>query len=301
MGPAVARRFRRTGIGAALAARRAPARWDLVSEGLASFRARFPVPPADDRPIFALGSSWRSGSTLLQRLLVSDDGVHLWGEPWARTDPIRSLAEGLAGITETQPEPGTLWSPALDGDERLADQWIANLSPAPEAVVEAHRDFLRRFLAPPRAGQRWGCKEVRLGVEHAEYLRLLFPAAGIVFVHRDPYEQWRSYAAFRNWYRRWPHDPVATPGQFGRMWHDLVAGFHERGAAAGVLVVAYADLVSGAAVDRIEEHLGVRVDRSVLGNRVGSSVPGGSAGSPAPRPAALRRAVAPLAADLGYG
>lgn len=33
-------------------------------------------------PIFLLSAGWRSGSTLLQRLIMSDARVLIWGEPY---------------------------------------------------------------------------------------------------------------------------------------------------------------------------------------------------------------------------
>ena len=35
----------------------------------------------NEEPIFLLSAGWRSGSTLLQRLIMSDSNVLIWGNP----------------------------------------------------------------------------------------------------------------------------------------------------------------------------------------------------------------------------
>ncbi len=37
-----------------------------------------------DEPVFILATSWRSGSTLLQRVFCTDPSLLLWGEPFGR-------------------------------------------------------------------------------------------------------------------------------------------------------------------------------------------------------------------------
>ena len=51
-----------------------------------------PADPADDAPIFLLSAGWRSGSTMLQRLLMSDPGVLIWGEPYDECGLVQALA-----------------------------------------------------------------------------------------------------------------------------------------------------------------------------------------------------------------
>ena len=39
-----------------------------------------------DEPVFLFSAGWRSGSTLLQRLIMSDASIFVWGEPMTIVD-----------------------------------------------------------------------------------------------------------------------------------------------------------------------------------------------------------------------
>ena len=52
--------------------------------------------PDTEAPIFVLASGWRTGSTLLQRILVTDPDVLLWGEPLGDLGLLSNIAEMLA-------------------------------------------------------------------------------------------------------------------------------------------------------------------------------------------------------------
>jgi hypothetical protein len=70
----------------------------------------------------------------------------------------------------------------------------------------------------------------------------------------------------------------------------------------GALLIRYEDLIQQPAVaDEIERHLDIRVDRKVLAERVGSADER-KAGQPIGTLERwlLRRATAPVAAELGY-
>ena len=58
------------------------------------FDKKWNVPPIEQggKPVFALASIWRSGSTLLQRLLCSDPDILLWGEPYGDAGFLPGLA-----------------------------------------------------------------------------------------------------------------------------------------------------------------------------------------------------------------
>ena len=61
----------------------------VLSSPAQVFEEEFP-----ESPIFLLAAGWRSGSTLLQRILVTDPSVLLWGEPFGEM----ALASGLATL-----------------------------------------------------------------------------------------------------------------------------------------------------------------------------------------------------------
>ncbi len=156
----------------------ASAVWRPIEAGLQAIRKRWPDlgDDYDDDPIFVLAAGWRSGSTMLQRLLVGP--CFIWGEPFGHAGLIDSLAEPIRCFTAMWPEKHHFYR-GQDGD-KLARSFIANLYPAMEDLLRAHRGYFERLFAEParRAGaSRWGLKEVRLDVDHAVYLQWLFPRA----------------------------------------------------------------------------------------------------------------------------
>lgn len=256
-----------------------------------------------DKPVFLLSAGWRAGSTLLQRLIMSDPTVLMWGEPYDECGPVQRMAEMLKAF-----RPG--WPPQEyyhSGTKPRSGDWVANYHPDADALRRAHRAFFDAGFAEParQAGaERWGFKEVRLGVEHAHYLRWLYPASKLVFLYRNPLESYQSYCRFgRSWYDLWPEKPIFTPRAFGRLWRELTEGFLREAPALGAVLVRYEDLVSGspALLQRIEAGLEVRLDPSVLRQKVGSSERGGEqAWVSRLEKTLLRKAVSPVAEKLGY-
>lgn len=286
-------------------------RWLAQGAGIATGSAELerlaPGDPATDgeEPIFLFSAGWRSGSTLLQRLVMSDTRVMVWGEPYDECGPLQALSGTVSAFRPDWPPPEYYH----DGrrPECLSEDWVANLFPGLGDWRRAHRAFLDTLFAQParRAGlERWGVKEVRLGVEHALYLRWLYPKARFVFLYRNPYSAYRSYCRYgRNWYDVFPDRPVFTPGVFGRHWAALMRGFLDAPRELGCLLVRYEDLLADPAVlDRLERHLDVRVDRALLGGeKVGTSERAGAHASVSRLEHwLLARAVNPIAADLGY-
>lgn len=257
-------------------------------------------------PIFLLSAGWRSGSTLVQRLISSASGMLLWGEPYHRCRYIQCMAAALKPITEGWPGPEMLLG--SQDASRLSESWIANLYPDFNDLHLAHRAFLDSLFCEPavrRGYKRWGLKEVRFGRDEIAYLRWLYPNARFVLLIRDPRHAWRSYRG-KIWYISWPDQPVYTVATFTRIWHALAADFLAEAAAKDVLLIRYEDLVQGGeAVDALEAHLDVQVDRGVLSNRVS----GAQGAKKSPRPSAgmealenwlTKRLAGPAARRLGY-
>ena len=251
-----------------------------ITTGLAALTKRFdPIPPPDgNAPIFMLASAWRSGSTLTQRLLVSSNEILMWGEPYDHSSLIRRLAESMAPFDERWPPDPYIVDP---DDPPSADKWIANAYPDPDYLVSAHRAFFDRLFADAahEAGyHRWGLKGVRLSGEHARYLKLIYPDARFVFLHRNPYDAFLSYRLLHDirthsywWYHRWPDDQVSTATRFGEIWSNLTESFLDAVDVVGATVIAYEDLIRGHGVDQLERATGIHVDRAILAKRVGGT------------------------------
>lgn len=254
-------------------------------------------------PVFCFAPTWRCGSTLLQRLVMSTGSIWMWGEVYTRAGILRRMVDTFLPFGDAFPDPDMFRSPDREGNE-LTDDWIARLSPEPRHLIEAHRAFWDRLCARPakeRGYERWGLKEVHLPVDHAIYLRRLYPDARLVFLVRNPYRAWLSYRRYGNWYARFPDEPVFTVQRFARMWADHTAGFLRFARETDSLLLRFEDLVGGGeSLSELSEHLGSRVDASVLDRRVSGtdSRPGRS--TTVVERLVLRRYTAGPADELGY-
>ena len=146
----------------------------------------------DDDPIFVFSSSWRSGSTLLQRLICSDNNILLWGEPYHHCQTIPRLSESLRAFNPSWPDKLYIASNNIEPES----QWIANLFPSPQNLASSHKALLDLLLKNPardRGYNRRGLKEVRLDGDHAIYLRFLYPNAKFIFLIRSVYDAFNSY------------------------------------------------------------------------------------------------------------
>ena len=213
---------------------------------------REPQGVPDDDPVFVAGLGWRTGSTLVQRAMMTDPSILLWGEPLERLLHIDRIAEALMAITEGWPLSDHWISHREDVD--LARDWVATLAPDPGHLKAGYRAFYDAWLAAParqRGFGRWGAKQVRWSGAHAILLRWLYPRCHFVLVVRHPVS---AYLSVRNagfeppdWGEivRWPDRWIVTLDDFARYWNELALSWNAVIEKLGVSWFRYEDLVEG--------------------------------------------------------
>src|SRR5215469_13663978 len=101
-----------------------------------------------EAPVFLLSTGWRAGSTLLQRILVTDPRLLLWGEPLGEMALISKMAE-MVGYS-VSPTLLQLWgSQAEAGSDPLSTSWIANLYPPATDFRRGLRSVFDQWLGRP--------------------------------------------------------------------------------------------------------------------------------------------------------
>lgn len=220
---------------------------------------------SDEQPIFLLSAGWRSGSTLLQRMLMEHNrDIIMWGEPFDHSNIHDCMANQFRSFTAQWPFERFFLSKRAG--RNLADEWVANLYPDVDYLLKAHRRFFDGvFGEPARAIGRscWGVKEVRLTIDHATYFRALYPRCKIVFLYRNPHDAYLSFRRLEaRWFWSWPDDLVKTPYAFGRHWAETTRGFLEGRRKVNALLIRYEDLDHPTEVERLADYLGWRVSRS---------------------------------------
>lgn len=164
-------------------------------------------------PVFLLAGGGRTGSTLIQRLILSTRQVLMWGEHNGILLPqLRSL------LNQT-----VAWAKAENGYEQLAsfkadahNAWVSNINPELPYFQAGCRAFLQHSLGAAARNMgypRWGFKEIRYGKEEARTLQAFFPHASFIFLVRNPVSCLRSIKG-TGWHKG---DPV----QFLNTWTQI--------------------------------------------------------------------------------
>ena len=245
---------------------------ERLSESLAVLHALAPdaVNGASDAeaPIFLLSTGWRAGSTLLQRILVTDPRLLLWGEPLGDMVLVSRITQMLSEFLS--PLSQRLWkNQAIPSSSSLATSWIANLYPPGDDFRSAIRGLFDRWLGEParqRGFVRWGFKEVRLGAAEAILLHWLYPHAKFVIASRHPYDCYRSFSdsKWRHIYHRYPEVPIDSAIGFARHWNRLAVSWSRLPATFPVRHIKYEDLLMGEVDFReIEAWLGLKIQENV--------------------------------------
>ena len=226
--------------------------------------------------MFVLACGWRSGSTLLQRIVMTDERVLIWGEPLGRLAPLTRVSDLVAHAGESPPPPQFTDLGRLDAADPAAD-WIANLFPGGGDLRDGMRALLDRWLALPardRGYARWGLKDVRLSSADALVLRWLYPGAHLVVLVRDPFDAWRSLRAVAaEWgiFERYPDRPLPDAAAFGDLWNRLALSWSDPEGPRDAIRLRYEDVVVGELGD-LDARLGLDLEPArALAARIGAS------------------------------
>lgn len=226
-----------------------------------------------ESPVFIFSAGWRSGSTLMQRLVISSGEVPIWGEPFGEAAIIPRLAYSLSAINFIWPPDNYFGNHS--NLHKLSDQWIANLTPPVSSLKSSHRALIQEWLKTPAKQlygvSRWGFKEVRFTIDHARYLKWLFPNARFIFIYRNLFDAYRSWKGNR-WYSAWPGYFSWSPIVFARHWKLLLKGYLNGYKDVDGIVIKFEDLVAGRIpLKEIADHIGVdNIDSSVLNKKIRS-------------------------------
>lgn len=142
--------------------------------------------------MFIFAATWRTGSTLLQRILNASDEIFIWGEPTFLPDVLALFDKIEQRFTKVE----------FNRQEALAKRigaWIPVVSPLPAQARHGLRALFDALYANDDVlckGRRWGFKEVRPNaVEYIRFLKMLYPEARFYFLIRNPWDAYRSVQA----------------------------------------------------------------------------------------------------------
>ncbi len=258
-----------------------PSSAEAMSNPWLDFDKKWNVPPIPQgsKPVFVLASIWRSGSTLVQRLLSSDPAIIIWGEPYGDAGIIPGLANSARALLRADwPHPMMILDE--DANKKLYDVirdepyniWMANLYPKPELLRNSFRGMLDQlFHAPAQTlgRTRFGLKEVRYDGSTALFLQWLYPDARFIFLHRNPYDAWASYKGAR-WCYQWPKVVVDDVRMFAKLWRRNFESFLLFQSDPAAINILFEDLIRSpdTLIPMLEEHCGLTLKREVMHKKI---------------------------------
>ena len=216
-----------------------------------------------DAPVFVFSAGWRSGSTLVQRLLCSSKEIMVWGESGGALNDFadafiryqQMLGPGGQRFKHGYGGNGSGQFRAFINNSSDGGEWIACMNPDVGHIQQAIKGTVDTIYADPAVANgysRWGVKEVLADAQTAEFLKLLYPNARFVFLVRHPFDCVGSIKQ-RKWMDLPPgHDPINF---FGTIWRNLANDFR---ACEFGLKIRYEDLIRDPAViQQILDYTGV--------------------------------------------
>ena len=244
-----------------------------MRSGLKFIGKRWPdLPTSESTPIFILSAGWRSGSTLLQRLVSSNPKVLIWGEPYDHALLFNQLSLPLGAFHAKWPL--DRWFATSD-TSNLTRSFIANYYPPMQELKKAHYAFMRALFESPAASLGrpiWGVKTVRQATI-SRYLKWLYPKAKFLYLIRNPYNAYKSLKKILGYSRvtlflRWPDYIVSTAAAFAVLWRFCLESFLRDSEATGAIFISYEALLNDPAMfEKLQSYLNLELDRDVLNIR----------------------------------
>ena len=267
-----------------------------------------PAMPGANEPVFLLASIWRSGSTLVQRLLCSDPQLFLWGEPYGDAGILPHLHQSARGLLrEEWPTIHHFLDPQNPAIKPVLEEpykyWIANTYPKPYYMRQSYRSMLDTLFldsVQEMGKTRFGIKEVRYDGQVAQFIQWLYPDARFVFLLRNPYDAWSSYKEAA-WYYQWPKMLVKDVLVFSKLWRKNVESFLEFPDTSNSIIIRLEDITSDieSHLTLLEEHCRVSIKREALNIKIrGMEKP--ALPVTEKEEAIIRKTCGDLATNLGY-
>ena len=213
-------------------------------------------------PCFVFAASWRTGSTLLQRVITASGEIFVWGEP-TFLPHLAVLYQKANGYFQK-----VAWNRKA-GFSGQVGKWVPVVSPSESRVRSSVGSFLTALYheeTVQRGFPRWGFKEVRAkAMEHIQLLADVYPAAKFIFLVRDPYDMYRSIKG-KKFHLNFP-DPY-RPVQ---IWNDNVQDFlNAPGLSPKCKLVRYEDLCKisrkeNTLLKEIASHLDIGITERMYG------------------------------------
>lgn len=220
-----------------------------------------------ERPIFVLGCGWRTGSTLLQRLLCSHPEVHIWGENRGIVSDLQHALQTIAGLERVSEKH------RAEFEKHGSGGWIAMLNPPSEGFRSGLRMLLESYYRDPArelGKERWGFKEVRYDMSAVRFLRDLYPDSKFLLIVRHPADSLASARATQTMLlKKGLLAEIGGVEAFLRHWARLGSSFLESGDDPCLLTLRYEEMTSSPsdAIGRVAEFLSLQpagFDRTVF-------------------------------------
>ena len=239
-----------------------------------------------ESPIFIFSAGWRTGSTLLQRLINSNPNAALFGEAFEHHFLWHQLANQIKAFSPLD-QGHACYIPMnynkIKSDivtDFLRNGFTANTTPPVLCLKRAHQIFIETMLKNPaeNVGRKiWGIKLVRSDITVAKYFQWLYPNAKFLFIVRNPYEACNSCLNILK------ENKFALPLIVGSKyisnskdysvhWRHCISGFVKHSGKLNSILIKYEDLRAEKLNEKIEKFLNIKLDFSVLEKKVGGLV-----------------------------